>query len=204
MSKLHRHVAEPAEADHANFLALADAPMMHRRVRSDAGAEQRRGCAEIEVGWNAQNKSFIDNDAFGVPAVGDASEMFVRRIEGEDHVRTELFETGLALWAGAIRIDHAADRGHVARFVLRDPRADLGHTADDLVTRYDRVIRGHELAPFVADRMQIGVADTAKQNFNLHIAVSWVATFNFGRGQRRCCASRGVSLRVVGSWLHMI
>jgi len=43
---------------------------MHRGVRRDAGAEQRRGCGGIEVGGDAQNEMFIDDDAFGVAAVG--------------------------------------------------------------------------------------------------------------------------------------
>src|SRR6266496_558488 len=87
MSKFYRHVAESAETDHANFLALGDAPMMHRRVRRDPGAKQRRGCGEFEVGRNAQNEMFIDDDAFGVAAVGYASEMLVRRVEGRSEER---------------------------------------------------------------------------------------------------------------------
>src|SRR6266446_1819852 len=110
VSKFYRHVAQSAETDHANFLALGDAPVMHRRVGRDPGAEQRRGCGEIEIGWKTQNEMFIDNDAFGVAAVGHASEMLVRRVEREDHVRAELLKAGLALWASAVRIDHAADR----------------------------------------------------------------------------------------------
>src|SRR5438132_9603813 len=100
MSKLHSHVAEPAETNHANFLALGDTPMMHGRVRCDSGAKQWCGSSEIEVGGDAQNKAFIDNDAFGVAAVGHASEVLVRGVEGEDHVRAELLETGFAFGAG--------------------------------------------------------------------------------------------------------
>src|SRR2546427_1826684 len=99
VSKLHGHVAQSAEADHANFLALGDAPVMHRRVSRDPGAEQRRSCGKVEVGWEAQNEVFIDDDAFRVAAVGHASEVLVRRVESEDHVRAELLEAGLALWA---------------------------------------------------------------------------------------------------------
>src|SRR6266581_9032532 len=123
MSKLYRHVAQSAETDHANFLALRDAPMMHGRVGRDPGAKQRRGCGEIEVGGKAQNEAFIDNDALGVAAVGHASKVLVWRVEGENHVRAELLKASRALRAGAVRVDHAADRGEVARFVLRDLRA---------------------------------------------------------------------------------
>src|SRR5438874_2357173 len=84
--------APSAETNHANFLALGDAPMMHGRVSRDAGAEQRRGCGEIEVGRHAQNEAFVNNDAFGVAAVGHASEVVVRRVEGENHVRAELLK----------------------------------------------------------------------------------------------------------------
>src|SRR5437762_3736755 len=113
MSKLHRHVAEPTETDHTNFLALGDAPMMQGGVGRDTGAKQRGGSSKIEVGWNAQDEAFIDDDALGVAAIGHASEMLVRRVEGEDHVRAELLKASLAPWAGAIRIDHAADRGEI-------------------------------------------------------------------------------------------
>src|SRR5438128_8711236 len=145
---------------------------------------------------------FIDDDAFGVTAVGHASEMLVRRVESENHVRAEHLEAGLALWAGAVRVDHAADRGEIAGFVLGDCRADLGHAADDLVTGDNRIIGGHELAPLVADRMEIGVADPAKQDFDLHVAVSWVATLDFSGSQRRHRTGGGVSLPVECSWMH--
>src|SRR5256885_13659191 len=116
---------------------------------------------------------FIDDDAFGVAAVGHASEVLVRRIEGENHVRAELLETSLALCAGAVRIDHATDRGEIAGLVLGNCRADLGHAADDLVAGDNRIIRGHELAPLVADRMEIGLADAAEENFDLYGAGRW-------------------------------
>src|SRR5213594_733086 len=145
---------------------------------------------------------FIDNDAFGVAAIGHASEMLVRRVESENHVRAEHLEAGLALWAGAVRVDHAADRGEIARFVLGDCRADLGHAADDLVTGNNWIIRGHELAPLVADRMEIGVADAAEEDLDLHVAVSWIATFDLSGREPRCRARGGVRLRVVGGWMH--
>src|SRR5437016_5977131 len=184
--KFYCHVAQSAKTDHANFLALGDTPIMHRRVRRDTGAEQRRGCAEIQVGWNTQNEAFIDDDAFGVAAIGETSEVLVWRIKRENHVRAELLEAGLALWAGSVRIDHAADRGEIAGLSLGNGRAHLGNTADNLMARDDRVVCAHELAPLVTHRMQIGMADAAKQDFDLHVAVSWIATLDFGGPQRRC------------------
>src|SRR5205809_3801666 len=118
--------------------------------------------------------------------------MHVQIVEGKDHVRAELLKVSLALWAGAVRIDHAADRGEVPGLVLGNCRADLGHTADNLVAGNNRIDSSHELAPLVANRMQIGVADATKQDFDLHVAVSWIATRDLGGGQRRCRTGSGV------------
>ena len=126
-----------------------------------------------------------------------AVRVLVRRVEGERQVRAELLEAGLALRAGAVRIDQAADRGEVARLVLGDRRADLGDAADDLVARHDRVDRGHELAPLVADRMEVGVADAAEEDFDLHVAVGRIAPRDRGGGQRRGRAGGGVGFRLV-------
>ena len=109
--------------------------------------------------------------------------MFVRRVESENHVGAELLQATLALGAGAIRIDHAANRSQVTGLVLRNGGPDLGDTTNDFVTGDDRVIRGHELAPLVADRVQIGVADATEQNFDLHVAVSWIAAVDLGGRQ---------------------
>src|SRR5207245_9641303 len=108
-----------------DFLALANAPVAHRRVRRDSSAKQRRGCGEIDVGGEAQNEAFIDYDTFGVATVGHTSEVLVRRVEGEDHVRAELFKTSFAARAGSVRGDHAADRGEIPGIVVGNSRADL-------------------------------------------------------------------------------
>src|SRR6266446_9444866 len=70
------------------------------------------------------------------------------------------------------------------------------------MTGNNRVDSGHELTPLVPNRMEIGVADAAKQDFDLHVAVSWIATLDLGGGQRRCSTGSGVSFRVVRSWMH--
>jgi hypothetical protein len=146
----------------------------------------------------------VDDDIFGVAAVGHSSEMLVRRVVGEDHVRAELFAASLAMWTGAVRVDQAADSGEVTRLVFGNCRADPGHATDDLMTRDNRIDSGHELAPLVADRMQIRVADTAKQDFDFHVTVSWIAPLDFGGSQSGGRTGCGVSFRVVGSWMHMI
>src|SRR6266702_4311382 len=202
MSKLHGHVAQSAKTDYANFLALGNAPVMHGRVCRDPSTKKWRGSGKIKIGGDAQDEAFVNDDAFGVAAVGHASEVFVWRVEGEDHVRAELLKASLALWAGTVRIDHAADRGEITWLVLGNCRADLGHTADNLMAGDNRVDSRHELAPLVAHQMQIGVANAAEQNFNLHIAFGWFATVDLGGSQRRRFAGSGVGLRVVGGWVH--
>ena len=52
------------------------------------------------------------------------------------------------------------------------------------MTGHDRVHSGHELAPLVPDRMQIGVADAAEENFNLHIAFGRFTTVYLGGSER--------------------
>jgi len=59
--------------------------------------------------------------------------MLIRKVVSKRRIRTELLESGLALGAGTVRIDHAADRGEVAVLELRDCGANLRDTADDFV-----------------------------------------------------------------------
>src|SRR5207248_7970779 len=125
------------------------------------------------------------------------------RLEGEAQVGAELFKASFALWARTVRVDHAADRSEIPGLVLGNRRADFGDTADDFMAGDNRVIRGHELAPLVADRMEVGVANAAEEDLDLHVVVSWIASFDLGGGQRRCGTGSGVSLRVVRSWMHM-
>ena len=57
---------------------------------------------------------------------------------------------------------------------LANRRADPGDGANDLVARYDRVDKRHDTALLVVHRMQVGMADTAEQDFDLHIALGWL------------------------------
>jgi len=175
MGKLHAHVAQSAETYNADFLALDVAPAAYWRVGRDPCAEKRRNSGQIEVGGDAQNEAFVDYDAIGVAAIGDASEVLVRGVEGESHVRTELLDTGPALGAGAVGVNHASDGGEVAGLKLGDRGAGLGDTADDLMSGYDWVNSGHEAAPLVTHLVEVGVADTAEQNFDLNVVLGWSA-----------------------------
>ena len=138
---------------------------------------QRRGAAPARsrLEGTRRTKRSIDDDAVGVAAVGDASEVFVGKVVGEGHVRAELLQAGLALGTGAVGIDHAADRGEVAGLELGDRGADLGDTADDLMAGDARIDGRHDLAPLIADLVEIGVADAAEQDLDLYVVFGWIA-----------------------------
>src|SRR5215471_16426749 len=91
-TKLHGHVTESSEPDHANFLPFADAPVAHRRVCGDSRAEKGRSTSDVQVRRQSQNEMFVDHDAVGIAAVGHASEVFVRRIESKRHIWAELLK----------------------------------------------------------------------------------------------------------------
>ena len=55
--ELHPHVPEPAEADDADLLALADLPVPQRRVGRDARAQQRGRAGQVEVRRDAQRRT---------------------------------------------------------------------------------------------------------------------------------------------------
>ena len=59
--------------------------------------------------------------------------------------------------------------------IFCDGRADLGDAADNLVARHDRVDRGHDGAPLVAHLVEVGVADAAEEDFDLHVAFGRLA-----------------------------
>ena len=144
-----------------------------------------------------QDKALIDDDAVGIAAVGDASEVLIGRVVGERHVRAELLEAGLALGTGAIGIDHAADRGEVAGLELGHRGADPGDTADDLMAGNARVDRRHDVVPLVTDLVEIGVADTAEEDLDLHVVFGRIPALNRRGGERRCRTRSGVSFRFV-------
>ena len=116
--ELHAHVAQSAETDYADLLALGDAPVAHGRVCCAPGAEERRSSSKIEVGGNAQNEAFINDDAIRLATIGDAFEVLVCGVKGESQVRAELLKTRFALGTSSVRFDHAAHSHNVAGLEL--------------------------------------------------------------------------------------
>ena len=95
MCKLHGHVTESAEPNHADLLAFGDAPVTHRGICRDPRAQQRRDTSDVQVRWNVEHELFVDDDAVGISAVGDASEVLVRKVVSESQVWAELLEIRL-------------------------------------------------------------------------------------------------------------
>src|SRR4051812_35189793 len=106
--------------------------------------------------------------------------MLVRTVVSKDHIRTKLFESVFAFPARAIRIDHATNGSDVTGLELRHRRADLGNAAEDLVSGDARISGGHVVVPLVANLVEIRVADTAKEDFNLYIGGSRLAPRDLG------------------------
>src|ERR1700723_840522 len=163
MGELYGHVAQSAKADHSNFLALGDAPAAHGRVRCDSCAEQRSSSGEFQIRGDTQDEPLVYENALGVAAIGDASEVLVRHIKRECKVRAELLKASPALWTRAVRVNQAANRGEVAGLEFGNSGADLGHAADNLMARNNRVHR--EFAPLITRRGKIRGANTAEQGF---------------------------------------
>src|SRR4029077_11863702 len=50
--------------------------------------------------------------------------------------------------------------------------------------------------------MKVGVANATEKNFDLHVAVCWIAPRNCGRSQWRCLTGGGIGFRFVSAWRH--
>jgi len=85
-----------------------------------------------------------------------------------------LLETILALRAIAVRVDHAAYRCNISEPKLGDGRADLGDTANDLMSG-NAWIDSWYRTPLVTNGVEVRVADTAEKDFDLNIIFTGMA-----------------------------
>jgi hypothetical protein len=116
----------------------------------------------------------FDYNTIRIATIGDASKMHVWRVIGKGHMRTILLKTSLTLRAVAIRVNHAADCSNVAGSKLGDCGADLGDTANDLMSGNAWIDSRHS-TPLAANGVEVRVADTAEKDFNLNIMFAWIA-----------------------------
>ena len=80
-----------------------------------------------------------------------------------------LLQAFLTAGANAAGVEHAAHGRHVALFELGHCAADLGDAANNLMAGHARIDRRHKVDPLILGLVQIGVTDTAKQNFDLDV-----------------------------------
>ena len=80
------------------------------------------------------------------------------------------------LFALATGVDQAANANAVADFKLRDLIAHGFHDAGNLVAHRQREVG---LTPFVADGVNIGVADARSLDINDHVVFARIAALNF-------------------------
>ena len=192
MGQLHPHVAQAAQADHADLLARAHLPLPQRRVGGDAGAQQGRDRRQVRLVGHPQHEAFVDHDPAGIAAVGHGSGLRVGAVVGHGEGRTVLFQALPAVGTGSAGIDQAAHAGQIAGLEGGDFAADLGDSADDLVARHHRI---DSVVPLVAGRMQVGMAHPAVEDFDLHVARTRLAPLEVKPIQRGRRAPGSVSKR---------
>lgn len=105
----------------------------------------------------------------------------------------ELLETGSTLGAVAVGVNQAADCSMVAGLELVDCGANLGDTANDLMSGNAWIDSGRR-APFVTDLVEIRVAYAAEKDFNLNVMLARIASRNRERNKSRFSIRSSVSL----------
>ena len=191
LGEFDAHMAKAAETDDADLLARPHFPVPQRRIGGDAGAQQRRHRLEVEIFRHLRDETLLDHDLFGIAAEGEVFRFPLATVIGpREAFFAELFEIGLARRAMAAGIDHAADGGEIAGLEPGHTGADLDHPADDLVAGHHRIER---IAPVVAGLMQVGMADAAIENVDLHVVRAGVAALDAEGPERGRGGLRGES-----------
>ena len=165
--ELHGHVAQAAEAHHADLVALLAVPLAQGRVGGDARAEERRGAGGVEALGHLEDEALVHHDLRGVAAVGGGLAVHLGAVVGEGGaLLAELLEVFAARIAVAARVHHAAHAGQVADLELLDVGAHGLHAAHDLVAGH----HGEDgAAPLVADLVDVRVADAAVEDVDVHV-----------------------------------
>jgi hypothetical protein len=180
--ELDRHVAEPAEPDDTDPVPGLALPLDQRRVRRDAGAQERCRARGIEVARHLQHELLGDDDLLRVTAVGRRLAIHLGAVvRRRAAALAELLVVLAAVRAVAARIDEAADAGEVTDLHLLDVRADVRDPAHDLVARDHREDR---LAPLFAGLMDVRMADAAEQNIDLDVVRADRAALDRRRSER--------------------
>lgn len=167
----HREMAEAAEAQDADLEPAAlHLVVDDRRVRGDAGAQQRRGLVEGVAVGDRDDKVLAANDVAAVATEGPFAAGFAGvGVHGAlAHVLVVLSAV-LAVTAGA---NKAADADVVADLELLHRGTGLLDASHELVPGDLR--KGGE-APLVAGLVDVGVAKTAVKDFHEDLIFKRVA-----------------------------
>jgi hypothetical protein len=183
---LHTHVAESAESEHGDLLGstvllLTGAPAVERRIGGDARAQQRGGDVEVQRIGDPADEAFVDDDLLRVSALGDRAVDVFDVVRADVAVQAVLLLTGQAFLALAARIHHAAHAHAVADLPVGDIGADGLDDAGDLVADGEREVR---LAPFVADGVDVAVADAGRLDVDEDVIGSRIPAFDRGHAER--------------------
>ncbi len=182
--ELHGHVPEPAQTDDGHLLAGAGAPMAQRRVRRDAGAQQRRGGVEPDALGNLEDEVLGHDDVGGIAALGELAVLPDAAVGPGEPLEAVLLLALAAARALATGVDQAADADAVADGMPGDLGADLGDDPGDLMAGDDGV--GHR-TPLTARVVDVGVADAAELDLDEDVVRAEVTTLDGRRteGLRR-------------------
>lgn len=162
---LDAEVAEPADAAHGHLLPGADVGPHERRVRGDAGAEQRGRILRLELLRDAEGVVLVRADV--------RREAAVRRVSVRVPavVRVHLGGAVVFVFALAQIALHAAVHlrayAHaVALLDVLDVRPDFDGAPDDLVPDAQRA---GVFAPAARDGVHVGAAYTARIDGNVNV-----------------------------------
>ena len=124
MRQLDAHVAQAADADHADRVPRSHLPVAQRRVGGDARAQQRRDGGQLCLGvTDAQDVALVHHDLLGIPAERVARRVRRRPVVGADHVVAVVLQPRVAVLAALAAIDDAADADQIAHLEAGHLRA---------------------------------------------------------------------------------
>src|SRR5690606_22895083 len=189
--ELDAHVAEPADAYDADLHPRPDLPVAKRRPGGNAGAQQRGDGGQLVLGvGDTQHEALADDDPLRIAAQRMPRWVLGPAVVGADEALLAVLLQSIATGAaGLATVDHAADADGVAHLEAGDRAADRRDLADDLVARHAGIARA---APFGADGVQVGMADTAVGDVDLYIAWPRRAALDVDRLQRLVGGVRAV------------
>src|SRR4029077_8416061 len=161
----------------------ADLEMPERRVGGDAGAEQGGHIRKRKI-WGDLERVLLIHDVVGeVSAVRRGLPVLLEPvIRPGGMFRTVLLQAFLTALTDTTGIHHGADAGQLADVESRYRGSDACHAPDDFMAGDHGE---HRTAPLVSRLMDVGVADSAVQNFDEHVVRTQVASLEVEWFERR-------------------